>query len=92
MITIPVQIYEIELVKIDTLVKLGRFKSRNQAIRSMLLERLSSETIILPDDTPEKAQKRQQIIKDFEIKKIPFEIILIESKSAANLISEERER
>jgi Arc/MetJ-type ribon-helix-helix transcriptional regulator len=92
MITIPVQLSEHDLHKIDTLVQMGRYKSRNQAIRTLLADRLAQEIISFSDDTPEKIQERQKIIQELEMKRISPTLSILGKKSAVDIISESRDR
>ena len=92
MITIPIQIQEADLKKIDHLVQAGRYKNRNQAIRSMLLDKLMQETLTIQEDTPEKAKRRQEILSLWEQQNIPLEFTITTDKSAMEMISEDRDR
>jgi Arc/MetJ-type ribon-helix-helix transcriptional regulator len=57
MTTIPIKIDDVELRKIDHLVKIGRFKNRSQAIRSFIRDKLIDETL-LPDQVDPETEKR----------------------------------
>lgn len=91
MTTIPIQLNETDLKKIDYLVKIGRYKNRSQAIKTILQERLSQEAIQFNLENPEEENLRKQIVQ--ELSKIPnFSFKIKSKKSAAELVSEERER
>ena len=45
MTTIPIQLNEVDLGKIDYLIKIGRYKNCSQALRFLIQDRLSQETI-----------------------------------------------
>jgi Arc/MetJ-type ribon-helix-helix transcriptional regulator len=92
MTTIPIQIADAELSKIDYLIRIGRYKNRSQAIKSMLQDKLNTESILFEDENPEEEILRQKIVGELE-KRNHEPIFLIKSeKNSAELISEDRNR
>ncbi|MHA1439950.1 MAG: ribbon-helix-helix domain-containing protein [Promethearchaeota archaeon] len=91
MATIPINIDDVNLKKIDYLVKKGHFKNRSQAIRSLLFERLNK--ILLPFER-ECSENNENIA--FAIKKLMNlknpKVIIKSDKTASILIDQERER
>ena len=64
MTTIPIQLNEVDLGKIDYLIKIGRYKNRSQALRFLIQDRLSQETIQFEFENIEVEKKRQQIVEE----------------------------
>lgn len=91
MTVIPIQLSEIDLKKIDYLIKLGRYKNRSQAIKEILRERLAQETSMQDFETSEEEQKRKKIVEELS-RTSKFEFTIKSKKSAADLVSEDRER
>ena len=91
MTTIPIQLNEIDLKKIDYLVKIGLYKNRSQAIKAILQERLAQETILLNSENLEEEHLRKKIVQDLS-KIVTFSFKIDSEKSAADLVSEQRER
>ncbi len=91
MTTIPIQLSDVDLEKIDRLVKLGRYKNRSQAIKAMLREKLDQETIVFEWENDEDKEVQAQLLKLALSKK---ESILTwnSQKTAAQLIREDRDR
>jgi Arc/MetJ-type ribon-helix-helix transcriptional regulator len=92
MITIPVQVNEIDVKKIDSLVRLGRFKNRNQAIKSMLQERLAYETLTLDVEDVDEENRRQKLIQEWSQKQVRIKFTIRTNQDAPELIGEDRER
>ena len=64
MTTIPIQLNEVDLGKIDYLIKIGRYKNCSQALRFLIQDRLSQETIQFEFENIEVEKKRQQIVEE----------------------------
>ena len=89
--TIPVPLNDNDLKKIDYLVKIGRYKNRTQAIRALLREKLAQQTIILKGEKTVDENSIKNIIS--ELSNLPeFSFTIKSSKSAVELVGEERER
>ena len=94
MTTIPIQINEADLSKIDFLVKIGRYKNRSQAIKSMLQDKLAHEAILLDFEDPNEELRRQELLQQFK-KEYPNKKLIVtifSDKNSAEMISEERDR
>ncbi len=91
MTVIPIQLSDVDLKKIDYLIKLGRYKNRSQAIKEILKEKLAQETSMQDFETLEEEEKRKKIVQELS-KVSKFEFSIKSKKSAAEIISEERER
>ncbi|MHA1617477.1 MAG: hypothetical protein ACTSX9_09250 [Candidatus Njordarchaeales archaeon] len=86
MSVVPVRLSKEEIMLIDYLVKIGRFKSRNEAIRYMIKKSLQD----LLDDLF-VAKETDRIVED--LLKISEDIFIIKSeKTAEELVREDRER
>ncbi|MHA1651278.1 MAG: ribbon-helix-helix domain-containing protein [Candidatus Helarchaeota archaeon] len=91
MTTIPVPLNDDDLKKIDYLVKIGRYKNRTQAIKALLRKQLAQQTIILKGGKTIDEKSIKNIIN--ELSKLPdFSFTIKSSKSAVELVGEERER
>lgn len=91
MATFPIQLNDGDLEKIDYLIRIGKYKNRSQAIKSMLQSKLEEEILHLEWDSKEKLDERQQIIqKILNNKNLNIEII--SDKSAVDLVREQRDR
>ena len=53
MATIPIKLRDSDVKKIDYLVKIGKYKSRNQAIRSFINKSLEEESFLFEEENPE---------------------------------------
>ncbi len=91
MTTIPIQLSDIDLEKIDRLVKLGRYKNRSQAIKAMLREKLDQETIIFEWENEKDKDVQAQILK-LALSKKDSILTWKSPKSAVELIREDRDR
>ncbi len=91
MTTIPIQLSDIDLEKIDRLVKLGRYKNRSQAIKAMLREKLDQETIIFEWENEKDKDVQAQILK-LALSKKDSILTWKSPKSAEELIREDRDR
>lgn len=88
---IPIQLKDAEVAKLDYLVKKGKFKSRNQAIRHFLTDALAREEIDLTESdqiTPEEREHFFQLLDKFPT----FSLTLKGKKSIADDVSKERDR
>ena len=91
MATIPIKLGDSELKKIDYLIKIGRYKNRSQAIRTMLDEKLANEAHPLEFEDEQDEIKRKEIVA--ELKKIAeINFRSMAKKPLAETITEERER
>jgi hypothetical protein len=91
MITVPVQLAESDIEKVDYLVKIGRYKNRSQALKAMLSDRIGQEAQVFEWDIPTDPKKYEKVLKEF----IKMPKILFSSKEGKPLVkylSEERER
>jgi Arc/MetJ-type ribon-helix-helix transcriptional regulator len=91
MTTIPVPIDESDLKKIDYLIKIGRYKNRTQAIKTIIQEKLAQETIIFEWEKGIDELSIKKTINDL-IKLSDFTFAIKSNKSADELIGEDRER
>jgi len=91
MITIPIKLNEIELQKIDRLVKIGRYKNRSQAIRSFIIDKLENESLISEEIDPE-LEKRYNEIRDKLKRQTHLAIQITSTKTALELLENDRER
>jgi len=89
--TIPIQLNEAELQKIDYLIRIGRYKNRNQAIKAMLNERLVRESYLFAFESAEEDQVRRKVVEKL-LGKPDISFKNLTKKSAVELVSEERER
>lgn len=91
MATIPLNIDEADLKKIDYLVKKGLFKNRSQALRNLLLEQLNHINLPFEWEEKESDEKVNYVVR--KLLNIPNQKLIIKSdKPASQLIQEERER
>ena len=91
MATIPVKLNKVEVSKIDYLVKIGKYKSRNQAIRSFINISLLQESINIEDDNPEIEKIKDKLYQLWDAQ--PEFILTTESnKSLVDLVSQDRMR
>ena len=91
MATIPIKLTKVEVSKIDYLVKLGKYKSRNQAIRSFIEVSLLQESINLDDQNPEieKIKNELYLLWDSQPE---FSLTTKSNKSLVDLVSQDRMR
>jgi len=71
MTIVPIQLNEMELQKIDFLIKTGKYKNRSQAIRTLLNQRLEQETFSFEWENEEEDQKRNEIVEKLLNQKLP---------------------
>ncbi len=91
MTTIPIPLDDNDLKKIDYLIKIGRYKNRTQAIKALLQEKLTQETIIFEWDKSYDEDTLKKIIST--LTRLPdFSFTIKSNKSATELIGEDRER
>jgi len=91
MATIPIKLTKVEVSKIDYLVKLGKFKSRNQAIRSFIETSLVQESINLEDHNPELENIKNQLYKLWDTQ-LEFSLTTEGIKSLVDIVSQDRMR
>lgn len=91
MITIPIKLNELDLEKIDYLIKVGRYKNRSQAIKTMLQEKLKQELISFEEENDQDEKKRKDALAQM-LKLSKLEIQFLTKKTAVELVNEERER
>ena len=91
MITIPIKLNELDLVKIDYLIKIGRYKNRSQAIKTMLQEKLKQELITFEEENDQEEKKRKDALAKM-LKLRQLEIQFRTKKTAVELVNEGRER
>jgi len=91
MTTILIRLNDSDLKKLDYLIKIGRYKNRNQAIKAFIQEKLAKETISLDFENSEDLNLRKKIVSDLS-NHPTFLFKTNLKKSSAEVISEERER
>jgi Arc/MetJ-type ribon-helix-helix transcriptional regulator len=91
MTTIPIKLDEVELRKIDHLVKTGRYKNRSQAIRSFIKAKLEDE-ILLPEAADPEIEKKYHDIMAKLRKQVHLVVQINSAKTALELVENERER
>ncbi len=91
MATIPIQFPDEDLKKIDYLIKIGRYKNRSQAIKIMVEERLTRETLQFDFENSDNDETLQETV--MRLRELPSVTFRTSGgKSAAEIVSEERER
>ena len=63
MATIPLKLNDSDIKKIDYLVKIGKYKSRNQAIRSLINRSLKEEALLFEDEDSQLKSIKQQLFR-----------------------------
>lgn len=91
MITVPVQLNEADLEKIDYLVRLGHYKNRNQAIKIMLTEHIRQEASFAELDKPENPELYEKLRSELK-KKPPLLFSIADGKPIEDIVSEFRAR
>lgn len=91
MATIPIKLNKVEVSKIDYLVKLGKYKSRNQAIRSFIEKSLLQESINLEDDNLD-IEKIKNILYQLWDLQPAFNLTTESNKSLVDMVSQDRMR
>jgi len=91
MATIPVKLTKVEVSKIDYLVKMGKYKSRNQAIRSFIKINLLQESINLENDNPETENIKDKLYQLWDSQP-EFNLTAKGNKSLVDLVSQDRMR
>ena len=89
MATIPVKLNKVEVSKIDYLVKIGKYKSRNQAIRSFINISLLQESINIEDDNPEIEKIKDKLYQLWDLQP-EFNLTTRSNKSLVDMISQDR--
>ena len=88
MTTIPIQLKDAEIHKIDYLVKIGKYKSRNQALKQLVEESLSRQKIQLEEEIQENNDERMRLFELLD-RCGGFRLTLTTKELAADLISKE---
>ncbi len=91
MATIPIKLNKVEVSKIDYLVKLGKYKSRNQAIRSFIESSLLQESINLEDDNLEIEKIKKKLYQLWDLQP-DFNLRTGGNKSLVDMVSQDRMR
>ena len=89
--TIPIKLNKIEVSKIDYLVKLGKYKSRNQAIRSFIENSLLQESINLEDENLEIEEIKKKLYQLWDLQS-EFNLTTGSNKSLVDMVSQDRMR
>ncbi len=91
MATIPIKLKKVEVSKIDYLVKLGKYKSRNHAIRSFIEFSLLQESINLEDDNLEIEKIKNKLYQLWDLQP-EFNLTTRSNKSLVDMVSQDRMR
>ena len=91
MATIPIKLTEVEVSKIDYLVKLGKYKSRNQAIRSFIKISLLQESINLEEENLEIEKIKNTLYQLWDLQP-EFNLTTRNNKSLVDMVSQDRMR
>ncbi len=91
MAIIPVKLSNTDLEKIDSLIALGKFKNRSQALRQMLHEKLEEHPFPLQFDTPEDRKNRENLIKE-ALSRSNFKMEIVSKKTASEIVGTQRDR
>ena len=89
--TIPIKLNKIEVSKIDYLVKLGKYKSRNQAIRSFIENSLLQESINLEDENLEIEEIKKKLYQLWDLQR-EFYLTTGSNKTLVDMVSQDRIR
>jgi Arc/MetJ-type ribon-helix-helix transcriptional regulator len=90
MATIPLHIDDSDLKKIDYLIKIGRYKNRIQAVKSIFQSKLGQESIPIEWESADDEVEIQTVVD--EISSPPqLKITWLTTKSAVNLVREMRD-
>lgn len=91
MATIPIKLNKVEVSKIDYLVKMGKYKSRNQAIRSFIEKSLIQESINLEDDNLDIEKIKNTLYQLWDLQPA-FNLTTESNKSLVDMVSQDRMR
>jgi hypothetical protein len=91
MATIPIKLKDQEVHKIDYLIKMGKYRNRNQAINAMIEASLTRELLFFEESEPITSEVKNKILQVFDAQP-NFGFKLKNGKSLADLSSEDRER
>ena len=91
MTTIPIQLNDADVKKIDFLVKSGRYKSRNQAIKKYLEEGIAKESIDFEMEDLAFEEKKAKIIELLDKCPAPF-LRLKSGESFTDQVMNDRDR
>lgn len=91
MTIIPIQLNDADIQKLDYLIKQGRYKSRNQAIKKYFEEGIAREQIDFDTIDPDFDSKKKKLFELLDdVPSLSFH--LKTRKSWADQISQERDR
>jgi len=91
MATIPIQLNDTDLEKIDYLIQIGKYKNRSQAIKSMIQSKLEQDVLPKEWDSEKDREIRKKLISQMlQLKDIQIDIT--SKKSAVELVREQRDR
>jgi len=87
---IPVKLEEETVIKLDHLVKNGMYRTRSEAIRSMVKEKLKEKSLsnVVSDSEEKLINQLLEVVKE----EGGVIINLVSPKTAAELVAEGRER
>jgi Arc/MetJ-type ribon-helix-helix transcriptional regulator len=88
--TIPVQLPDPDLQKIDLLINLGKYKNRTQAIREIIHSKLTQESLSLDFENAQEIAQEKKIIQEI-LESGPVELKWKEKRSAAELLRMDRD-
>ena len=91
MATIPIKLKDADVQKIDFLVKLGKYKSRNQAIRAFIQNSLAQEPITLDTQNPEFETIRTKLFQLWDAQP-EFAFSLKNGRSLVDMVVNDRDR
>jgi len=91
MATIPIKLNKVEVSKIDYLVRLGKYKSRNQAIRSFIEKSLIQESINLEDENLDIEKIKNTLYQLWDLQ-TAFNLTTESNKSLVDMVSQDRMR
>ena len=91
MATIPIKLRNIEITKIDHLVKIGKFRSRNQAIRYFIEKSLEKESALIPEIDSDITEIQNKIYNIWD-QEGNFEYATSKVRSLIEAVSKDRER
>lgn len=91
MANIPIKLSDADVKKIDYLVKIGRYKSRNQAIRSLINKSLEQESFLFEEENPKFDSIKEKLYHIWDIKGIKLKF-LEDGISLVDRVSKDRER
>ena len=88
---VPVKLEKEEVKKLDTLVRLGIFKNRSQAIRRMLREGIEKKIATLPQTDLSEIAPIVELMLQLTSRGVDV-VTITSPKTAAEIVSEGRQR